>query len=117
MEINFMNEIPKVPTEEDIQEELLRIDDDIKELSQYERNLRQAANAIAKYINDWQVQLRRIRKEIEILERKRLDLEAIAIMKSKKYKKDEKGIDKVLKCFMKLSKQQQKEIILRLYNE
>jgi predicted nuclease with TOPRIM domain len=108
------SQIPHVPSEQEIEEEILRIEDDINELSQYERNLRQAARAIEAYVNDWQKQLRRMHKEIEVLEKKRLELEKSSILQKKADKAAEKTMDSLMSKFAKLSPEQQRKMIAKL---
>ena len=53
------------------------LEDDIKELAQYERNLRQAIAPLDAFIQRQQQLLRRLRGQIEQVEKKRLQLEAL----------------------------------------
>lgn len=107
---------PETPSEQFMQEELERCEDDIKELNQYERNLRQALKSIEEYTNKWQEQIRRMRKEIECIERKRLEIETSTIMQRKRVKKEKNIVDDYLKKFAKMGKVQREKLIADLCN-
>ncbi len=67
-------------------EELVQLEDDVKELSQYERNLRDAVTALSTYLKHWQSSLNRMEKELVALEKKRHRLEKEAEEKKSKNK-------------------------------
>jgi len=81
--------------------------DDIRELRQREIQLRQAHKHLEIYINDWQKQLRRMTKEIEALEKERLQLEASEVIQKQMARKQKDESDKLLASFLKLPKEQQ----------